>query len=84
MFFASVDAFSAFRIFANPLSSPVWTVLKGEPVEEKLEEIREATYWILRSTQGAAQLSGRVLGLTVAGAKGLWLNLTALHEREKM
>lgn len=55
----------------------------GVPNPVLWDEICVVNDLLLRSSRGAVQGSGRVMGLAVAGERALWLNLSGLGEAQK-
>uniref|UniRef100_A0AAV2LK34 Uncharacterized protein n=1 Tax=Knipowitschia caucasica TaxID=637954 RepID=A0AAV2LK34_KNICA len=55
----------------------------GSPNPVLWEEICVVNDLILRSTRGAVQGCGHVMGLAVAGERGLWLNHSGLTDAQK-
>ena len=55
----------------------------GAPNPVLWDEICIVNDLLLRSSRGAVQGSGRVMGLAVAGERALWLNLSGLGDTQK-
>lgn len=55
----------------------------GTPNPALWDEICVVNDLILRSSRGAVQGSGRIMGLAVAGERALWLNLSGLSDAQK-
>ncbi len=51
---------------------------------EAVKELRRATDLALRATKHTARAVGRSMAASVAAERHLWLNLTEIHEREKV
>ncbi len=51
---------------------------------EAVKELRRATDLALRATKHTARAVGRSMAASVAAERHLWLNLTEIHEKEKV
>lgn len=56
---------------------------KGVPNPALWDKICVVNDLILRSSRGAVQGCGRVMGLAVSGERVLWLNLSGLDDAQK-
>ncbi len=55
----------------------------GSPIPALWDEICIVNDLILRSSRGAVQSCGRMMGLAVSGERVLWLNLSGLSDAQK-